>query len=158
MGRTAVRTREVLRDRVEQILTLFGTIKNAHRRLGLEGLVAYHNFNRALHFYTISPEDKDAIDQAWERWRKLFLVRNVPQSTDFTLTPELAAEYPSWHPDAPLDEEHGENRARLLSGNWSSSKRTKAGSSSGSPSEQTSTKTRAAGNGAVGRTVKVTAP
>lgn len=158
MGRTAVRTRELLRDTVEQMLNLFGTIKNAHRRLGLDGVVAYHNFNRALQHYTVSQEDKDKIDEAWDRWKELFLVRSIPKSSDFTLSPELINELPAWHPDAPLDDEHAENRARFGKGTWSSSGKTKATSSSGSSSARPSTKTRAVGNGEVAQTAKATAP
>jgi hypothetical protein len=85
-------------DIIERMLTVFGTIKNAHRVLGLEDTMTYANFYRAMNFYTVRAEDKVLIEEAWQRWLELFTRPEIPVHQQLTLTPESRATFPGWHP------------------------------------------------------------
>lgn len=85
MGRATIRTQTVSLDVINPMRTLFGTIKNAHQRLGLSGTVDYASFYRAMHFKPVTPEHRDAIEEAWTTWRSMFIDEDVSEATDFTL-------------------------------------------------------------------------
>lgn len=102
MGRNVTRTAELSLDLVQQITGLFGTIKNAHTHLGLEGLVPYHALYRALQFLPVKPTEREVIEHAWARWRELYLRPETPPSADLKVTALVMDEYPKWHPDGKL--------------------------------------------------------
>lgn len=100
MARNAIRTASVSLDIINRLIGLFGTVANAHRQLGLETLVPYPNFYRAMHFHPVTPEHRDEIEGAWARWIYLYLRPEVPVTDELKLTPFNRDETPDWHPDA----------------------------------------------------------
>ena len=99
MGRPLVRTKTVSRDDVIRMTTLFGSIRNAWRMLGLEGQLDYVNdFYRALQHKPVNPIIADTIEAAWARWKHLYLRPEVPASSLYALTHELMDENPHWLP------------------------------------------------------------
>jgi hypothetical protein len=98
MSRNVIRTASLSLDDIGRIVDLFGTIANAHRRLGLEAIVPYQHFYRAMHFQSITPKHKEEIEGAWERWQFLFLAGYVPPSCDLTVNTMNRDEVPDWHP------------------------------------------------------------
>ena len=92
MGRHAVRTREVSLDAVVRIKALFGTTKNGWRKLGLEaaGMKFEAVFYRAMNNLPVAPQDAEQIEEAWANWRERYLHADVPVSSMFELTPEIA--------------------------------------------------------------------
>lgn len=97
MARPPIRTTTLIIDDINRILAIFGTVMNAHRRLGLESLVTYPHFYRAMHFCPIVPRHKQEIEEAWQRWQDLFLRPGVPPSDDLTVTTENRDAWPEWH-------------------------------------------------------------
>lgn len=95
MSRTPIRTVSVSLDALERMLALFGTVKNAHRQLGLEGVLEYGHFYRAMNHYTIEPAHKKLVEDAWARWRQVFLRPEVPVSSMLSLGDDEADD-PSW--------------------------------------------------------------
>jgi hypothetical protein len=95
MARTPIRTTTVSLDILERVLALFGTIKNAHRQLGLDGALEYSHFYRALNHYPVMPAHKKQVEDAWARWREVFLRPEVPVSSMLSLGDEENLE-PSW--------------------------------------------------------------
>jgi hypothetical protein len=81
---------------------LFGTVMNAHRRLGLENSVPYQHFYRGMHFETITPKHKELIEEAWQRWQYLYLRPEVPPSDNFTITLDNRDVCPTWLEDKEL--------------------------------------------------------
>lgn len=73
MGRPTVRTDYLLRDDAVRIKSLFGTVANGFRLLGLDGKVPQSEFRRAVTFESIKPTHKSAIEDAWDAWRSRFL-------------------------------------------------------------------------------------
>jgi hypothetical protein len=113
MARSAVRIASLTRDDIEAMLRLFGTVANTGRQLGLSELgVTYPQYYRALHFETITPEQKSVIEEAWQRWRFLYLRPEVPESSDLTISVENRDRVPSWHPEH--DEEDPEEEAPTI--------------------------------------------
>ena len=109
MSRNAVRTALLSIDIINPMLGIFGTIMNAYRVLGIKYVdITYPQFYRALHFETITPEQRAEIEAAWERWRYLYLLPTVPVSSDLTITMENRDSVPAWHPEAEEDEEEAE--------------------------------------------------
>lgn len=96
MSRPAIRTRTLSLDMIERVTGLFGTIMNAHRQLGLDGLVPYTAFYRGMHFQTVTPQHFMAIDNAWKRWQEVFLRPEVPVSDPLVLTVEYRDAEPDW--------------------------------------------------------------
>lgn len=100
MSRSATRTASMVLDDVNRIVNLFGTVMNAFRMLGLQELgITYAQFYRGMHFESVTPQQKQLIEEAWERWRFLFIKDEVPLSADFTLTADNRDHTPSWHPE-----------------------------------------------------------
>lgn len=99
MARTAIRTVRLNLDVATRMLTLFGTIKNSHRQLGLEGFIPYQTVYEAFHNLPLRPEHKDIIEDAWNRWQLYYLRPEVPVSDLLRLTPENRGEYPTWLPN-----------------------------------------------------------
>lgn len=105
MARNAIRTANLSLDVITPMLGLFGSIANAYRVLGIKELdITYAQFYRALHFETITPDQRNQIEEFWTRWRYLFLLPQVPVSSDFTITMENRDSVPTWHPDADEEE------------------------------------------------------
>lgn len=100
MARTAIRTATLIRDDINSLTTLFGTVTNAYRQLGLSEVgVEWPHFYRAMNFDTITPAQKEQIEAAWERWKYLFFRPEVPASSDYSLNLENRDEVPPWHPE-----------------------------------------------------------
>lgn len=108
MARSAVRTTTLSRDVVVRMLDLFGTIKNTYDRLGVNGLMTYHQFYRGMSHETVTPSQKTLVEESWERWQFLYLREEVPASSDFTITPENRESVPSWHPETEEEEDEAE--------------------------------------------------
>lgn len=104
MSRARTRTALVSLDVVNPMLTLFGSIQNAYRQLGLTGLLTYSQFYRAMSFLAVEPAQRDLIEQSWDRWRYLFLRDQVPLSSDLVITLEARDTLPPWHPDSDEEE------------------------------------------------------
>lgn len=90
MARPAVRTHYAPPDVQREVLLLFGTITNAHKRLRLtEARVPRNELARALHGDPVREEHSDAIQDAWRRWKREFLAGYATQArtefNDFTL-------------------------------------------------------------------------
>lgn len=98
MARSAIRTQRLNLDAVNRMRSLFGTIKNTHRQLGLEGLVEYQTLYLAFHGLPITPDQKDKIEDSWSRWQLIYLRPEVPVSSDLALSSELLADLPEWLP------------------------------------------------------------
>lgn len=96
MARTAIRTVRLNLDVSTRIITLFGSIKNSHRQLGLEGRLPYQTVYEAFHGLPLRPEHKDMIEDAWNRWQLYYLRPEVPVSDALALPPETADTYPPW--------------------------------------------------------------
>ncbi len=83
------------RDR-EDILTLFGTIPNALKRLGVDGEISYQKARRVLQGETAAGgRDSDLILDAWRAWCRQFLLSHVLLRDDyrsFTVTPDVDGE------------------------------------------------------------------
>ena len=106
MSRNAIRTATLSLDIITPMLGVFGTIMNAYRVLGMKDVdVTYPQFYRALHFETITPDQRSLIEEAWERWRYLFLLPTVPASSDLTVNVENRDSVPDWHPEAEEEDE-----------------------------------------------------
>lgn len=100
MARTPIRTTSLIIDDINLMLNLFGNVANAHRQLGLESIVQYPHFYRAMHFQTIIPKHKEDIEEAWNRWKTLYLRPEVPGYSDLKVDMENRDEWPKWHPYA----------------------------------------------------------
>lgn len=98
MARTAIRTVRLNLDLSHRMLTLFGSIKNTHRQLGLEGLLPYQTVYEAFHGLPLRPEHKDIIEDAWNRWQLYYLRPEVPVSDLLQLTAETLSDFPAWLP------------------------------------------------------------
>ena len=98
MARTAVRTVRLNLDLSTRMLTLFGSIKNTHRQLGLEGIIPYQTVYEAFHHMPLRPEHKDIIEDAWNKWQLYYLRPKVPVSDLLQLTTETRADFPPWLP------------------------------------------------------------
>jgi hypothetical protein len=98
MARTAIRTVRLNLDVSNRMLILFGSIKNTHRQLGLEGMLPYQTVYEAFHGLPIRPEHKDTIEDAWNRWQLYYLRPEVPVSDLLQITPETRTTYPIWLP------------------------------------------------------------
>src|SRR4051812_39681202 len=96
MPRPRTRTEEVNLDVVHAITNVFGTVQNAHRCLGLDGLVTYNQLVVALKFKSVQPREKEIIETAWERWKLLFLKPELPAA----VTNDLAIQA-TWHENDP---------------------------------------------------------
>ncbi len=96
MSRVAVRTVFLNRDIVIRAITVFGTIKNLTRQLGLERQLPYLTVYNAFQHLPIRPEHKDLIEDSWRRWVILFLRPEVPVSDYLAVTDENRATNPSW--------------------------------------------------------------
>lgn len=107
--RQAVRTVTLSLDQLNRILSLFGTIMNAYRQLGLVELgLTYPQFYRGMHFETITPVQKEQIEAAWARWCYLYLRSEVPPSSDLTITAMNRDAIPTWHPEHEAEDEEEE--------------------------------------------------
>lgn len=114
MSRTPIRTASLTRDDATSMVTLFGTVANAYRQLGIKELdITYAQFYRALDFQTITPKQKEQIEAAWKRWCFLFLREEVPASSDFTLTIENRDITPVWHPEHEEEDPEEEAPRRI---------------------------------------------
>lgn len=98
MSRSAVRTVRLNLDVINRMRALFGTIKNVHRQLGLEGVVEYQTLYEAFHQLPLRPDSKDLIEDAWSRWQLYYLRPEVPVSDNLQITPETRGTYPVWLP------------------------------------------------------------
>jgi hypothetical protein len=72
-----IRTALLHRDKQQDILALFGTVKNAWRRLRMSR-IDYQVFHRALSGYTVTPEQVEIIEFAWEQWKFHYLRTDYP--------------------------------------------------------------------------------
>lgn len=68
-----------------QIRTLFGTIQNAHDRLGLLKAMSYSGFYRAMNNVPISDTQREQIVEAWNKWCRTFTGDEQPLSQTFTV-------------------------------------------------------------------------
>lgn len=96
MSRVTVRTAYLNRDISLRAMTLFGTVKNAHRQLGLEHLVPYINTYNAFQHLPIRPEQKELIEDAWNRWVQLFLRPEVPDYDSLAISDDNRTSTPTW--------------------------------------------------------------
>ncbi len=83
-------------DSISRIKNLFGSIKNAHRILGLQLDVPYMTFYRAMQFLDITPVQRDMIVRRWEKWRSIYLVHECPMNADMQLNPMDPELEPEW--------------------------------------------------------------
>lgn len=99
MARPRIRTVHLSLDVINRVIGLFGTVQNAWRQLGLADVdVQYQILYTALNFKPITPPDRDKIEEAWARWRLLFLRPEVPVSDPLAVTFENRDELPAWFP------------------------------------------------------------
>lgn len=77
MGRHQIRTQRIDRDMRADMLSLFGTARNAYRVLRLTEL-PYSDFYRALAWEQVKPETAEVIEFAWAQWSARFLQATRP--------------------------------------------------------------------------------
>lgn len=71
MNRPRVRTENLPPELGQEILTLFGTHRNALRRLSLD--LRDHTFYVALRGEPVTEEVADLIQDAWRSWKRQYL-------------------------------------------------------------------------------------
>ena len=96
MSRPVTRTVEVNLDVCSGALGLFGTFGNAHKKLGLTGIMSYPIFYRALAFKPVRPDEKQLVEDAWDRWKTVFLRPEIPAGNDLALNHENTDVDPAW--------------------------------------------------------------
>jgi hypothetical protein len=96
MSRPKVRHASLDAVVAQQLLTLFGTVRNAHTRLGLSLDVPYMTFYRAMAGNDITREQQDVILERWELWRKTFMHPDCPPDDELTLHPIDKEILPEW--------------------------------------------------------------
>jgi hypothetical protein len=87
LPRPQVRTRQLIRDDVIAITSLFGTARNAYRCLALDdgGVVDFETFRRLLGWGYARNEEVDAVADAWITWRARFIQPEMLTSNSFRL-------------------------------------------------------------------------
>lgn len=106
MSKPTIRTASLILDDVQRMINLFGSIANTYRILGFQpSEVSYAQLYRAMHYQTVTPAQKQLIEEAWERWRFLYLRPEVPESADLTLDPFNRDVAPAWHPEGELEDD-----------------------------------------------------
>lgn len=84
MTRPTVRTDPVDNAVTEPIKSLFGTVQNAQRLLGLRDTLPWSEFRRALSGEPVRPEHADAINDAWRAWCRQWVLGVTRGRTELT--------------------------------------------------------------------------
>jgi hypothetical protein len=96
MSRPVQRTATLPHDVISGIRDLFGTINNAHRKLGLQLDVPFNTFYRAMQFQVVTPAQVEAVCSRWARWRSWYMNPSVPDNADLQLNPHDQELEPAW--------------------------------------------------------------
>ena len=98
MGRPQVRTRKLILDDKHFIMGLFGTVRNAYDRLGLEhSTVTLPQFKLAMSWRDVEPRVGITVEAHLFAWKQMFLRHTFAATRDrITLNPAANLEHEQW--------------------------------------------------------------
>lgn len=96
MGRPRTRSSTLDHDTIRQMKNLFGTVKNAHRILGLQVDVPYQVFYRMLQFMEVTAGQRERVLSRWNSWKVYYLNPKCPVTDEMTLNPMDETLEPEW--------------------------------------------------------------